>query len=486
MLLYGIVVFGMMHSNGTTMRSHLIGNVFNVSGWPYAIILPASLLYPFIGVLGMFFSRYTLINAAVVMVIGAKSLTLMLNFATITSDVVKSITTCFMFIFYTYGVGVMMINFISLGIDQLLFFASSEKLQSYIYWMVGTYCLALTLVDSCFACLALFVNNFHLVIADTTLTLLVLVISLLVTCCCKKHINIEPPPPVNPVKHIYKVIKYAWLNKYPARRSAYTYTERPSRLDLCKKRYGGPFTTDEVEDVKSFWRILMLLFSMFGVFCFDMTIGIADTYQNTSSYTSTSFPEVIAILFPSIVICGSVSMCVLMYQLVCYPFLSRYLPRLLYRMGMGLFLGFCASCCLTLLSLWLDRELFPYGLLVIPQILYGCAYFLSFVTTIEFIIAQSPLRLQGLLLGIFMLFAACSFILSAILAKKGNHWEYYAIKSVLSFLSCLTFLVASMWYKYRERNELTDINERLIIAEYTERQLASRDEDDSDDRIDIQ
>ena len=491
-LLFYALVYGMLYGHGTITHSHLMANVWNVSlsnGWSYAIILPASLLYPFIGVLGMFLSRYTLINAAVVMVVGAKSLLLILNIVTIASDVVKGIITCFIYIFYYYAMGMMIINFVPLGLDQLLF-ASSEKVQTYIYCATGTIFLVWTLVGSLFACLALFVNLFqfyHLrgvVVVDTALALLVLVISLLVACCCRKHINIEPPPPVNPVKHIYKVMKYAWLNKYPARRSAYTYTERPSRLDLCKKRYGGPFTTDEVEDVKSFWRILVLLFSMFGVFCFDVTIGIADTYQkymNESSYTSASFPEVITILYPSTVICGSVSMCVLIYQLIFYPFLSRYLPRLLHRMGMGLFLGFCASCCLTLLSLWLDRELFPYGLLAIPQVLYGCAYFLSFITTIEFIIAQSPLRLQGMLLGIFMLFAVCSFILSAILAKKGNHWEYYAIKSVLSFLSCLTFLVASMRYKYRERNELTDVNERLIIAEYTERQLASRDDSDEND-----
>ena len=77
--------------------------------------------------------------------------------------------------------------------------------------------------------------------------------------------------------------------------------------------------------------------------------------------------------------------------------------------------------------------------------------------------------------------AVCGMFIYTIsnFSKKG---EYYAIKSILSFLSCLTFLVVSMRYKYRERNELTDVNERLIIAEYTERQLASRDEDDSDDR----
>ena len=296
------------------------------------------------------------------MVIGGKSLLLIVTFVTITSDVVKSITTCFMYVFYAYALGVMTINFVPLGIDQLLF-ASSEKLQSYIYWAAGTYFLVLALVGSCFASMALFFTlnqsqfYHYSVLADTFLTVLLLVALLFVTCCCKKHINIEPPPPVNPVKHIYKVMKYAWLNKYPARRSAYTYTERPSRLDLCKERYGGPFTTDEVEDVKSFWHILVLLFSMFGVFCFNSTAGIADNYywKVDISYANMSFFEVLTILYPSVVVYGTASMCILVHQFICIPFLSRYLPRLLYRMGMGLFLGLCASCCLTLLSLWLRQ-----------------------------------------------------------------------------------------------------------------------------------
>ena len=40
--------------------------------------------------------------------------------------------------------------------------------------------------------------------------------------------------------------------------------EVPSRLDLAKKRYGGPFTTEEVENVKTFGRILLVLISLFG------------------------------------------------------------------------------------------------------------------------------------------------------------------------------------------------------------------------------
>ena len=59
---------------------------------------------------------------------------------------------------------------------------------------------------------------------------------------------------VNPVKLIGQVLNYPRKNKYPKNRSALTYWEEdyPSRLDLGKEKYGGPFSVEQVEDVKSF------------------------------------------------------------------------------------------------------------------------------------------------------------------------------------------------------------------------------------------
>ena len=61
-----------------------------------------------------------------------------------------------------------------------------------------------------------------------------------------------------------KVLKYAWKHTCPERRSAFTYWEEdiPLRIDLGKSKYGGPFTTEEVEDTKTFFSILLLLLSM--------------------------------------------------------------------------------------------------------------------------------------------------------------------------------------------------------------------------------
>jgi peptide/histidine transporter 3/4 len=43
----------------------------------------------------------------------------------------------------------------------------------------------------------------------------------------------------------------------------------PRGLDLGKVKYGGPFTTEQVEDVKAFYGILKVLFSFGRVFFLD-------------------------------------------------------------------------------------------------------------------------------------------------------------------------------------------------------------------------
>ena len=70
----------------------------------------------------------------------------------------------------------------------------------------------------------------------------------------------------NPIKLIVRVLCYARKHKYPENRSALTYWEEkaPSRLDLGKGKYGGPFTEEEVEDVKTIFRMLPLFIAIIG------------------------------------------------------------------------------------------------------------------------------------------------------------------------------------------------------------------------------
>ena len=74
------------------------------------------------------------------------------------------------------------------------------------------------------------------------------------------------PHITNPIKLIFKVLNYARKTKYPENRSALTYylDEAPSRLDIGKEKYGGPFEEEQVEDVKTVLRFLPLLLCIIG------------------------------------------------------------------------------------------------------------------------------------------------------------------------------------------------------------------------------
>ena len=63
---------------------------------------------------------------------------------------------------------------------------------------------------------------------------------------------------------VVSVLKYVKKHRYPLQRSAFTYCDDyiPSRLDFAKERYGGPFTTEQVENVKAFLRIIVVLLTI--------------------------------------------------------------------------------------------------------------------------------------------------------------------------------------------------------------------------------
>ena len=71
---------------------------------------------------------------------------------------------------------------------------------------------------------------------------------------------------------VFKVINFARKNKYPFQCSAFTYCDDyiPSRLDFAKDRYGGPFTAEQVENVKTFLRILLVLFTIGAVLVLEV------------------------------------------------------------------------------------------------------------------------------------------------------------------------------------------------------------------------
>ena len=137
-----------------------------------------------------------------------------------------------------------------------------DGLGSFLYFV---------LKDNCFGLVADSVSITQLYsLCPAIFVSLIFILDLLFT---KSWLIIEPNPPTT----IYQVLKFAAKHKAPLNRSALTYWEEdiPSRMDLGKLRYGGPFTTEQVEDVKSILRLLATSIPLWLIYlCFHIMLLI--------------------------------------------------------------------------------------------------------------------------------------------------------------------------------------------------------------------
>ena len=114
-----------------------------------------------------------------------------------------------------------------------------------------------------------------------------------------------------------------------------------------------------------------------------------------------------------------------------------------------------------------------FFVLLIPNILQGLAYILVFMTALEFICAQAPLRLKGLLIGIWYSLLAVNYLVvevSESFTISNKSWlVFHGCKVFLIFLSLMIYMCVSKRYRYRLRDEV--VNEQFLVEEIFEREL---------------
>ena len=137
------------------------------------------------------------------------------------------------------------------------------------------------------------------------------------TICCN-DVLMTKPQIFNTFKLIAQVLNYARKHKFPERRSAFTYWEEeyPSRLDLGKDKYGGPFSFEEVENIKTVLGLFSLIifispaFALFGEIKYDTS----SVLQQDNDFR----------LWISIIWCLLVISYLPVYQFVIYPLFYNY------------------------------------------------------------------------------------------------------------------------------------------------------------------
>ena len=151
-------------------------------------------------------------------------------------------------------------NILQFGIDQLID-ASVSEYKAFIVWLVFVTTINQLIIYCMLQCVTYL--QLPLLLASCNVSIAIS-LNFFINF---GHVLIKEPTTQNLCKLVYKVISYAIKHKHPRQRSAFTYCEDeiPSRIDFDKSKYREPFTTKQVEDVKTSIRIIV--YSLHGWMC---------------------------------------------------------------------------------------------------------------------------------------------------------------------------------------------------------------------------
>ena len=407
-------------------------------------------------------------------------------------------------------------NVIPFAMDQLRD-APAQDSSVFISWYVWTLYLGLLTNQLIFLVISekdsMFkfpeTSNIAITIFVAALSVIVLTTLVIFRCLLQKWerwFNTEPCK-VNPYKMVYEVTKFAYQHKIPIHRSAFTYCEDelPSRLDLGKSKYGGPFSTEQVEDVKVFYGILKVQVSI-GPVLYLANSGLIDdstlSFQLHSfgAFNSTNFATLslinTAILYALIVV--AIPSFLLLFKLPKFFSFStfRSLTRLemvsililvimLFKLGVNIAfhmeVGNNLSCVFRLSeddppAVFSLLEI--VALLLVEDVLASCSLMLLNVSFFEFICAQSPYSMKGMLIGLGFAIQGVFNLLGPALKIPFRDWKYsffscgfvyYSMNVVIGIFSFLLLTCVAKRYKYRERDEPS--RERQFAEEYYSRNI---------------
>ena len=303
---------------------------------------------------------------------------------------------------------------------------------------------------------------------------------------------------INPYKLVYKVTKFARQHMVPVNRSAFTYCEDevPSGLDLSKTKYGGPFSTEQVEDVKVLYGILRILFSLGPVFFLDFAVSTIFQIHIHEWTKQQSFGGLLKEVLLDVGLLYNLEVVLLypLYIIILRPLVSYYIPRTRYKIGMGMLV----YILVMLASLGMDvvmHEENPnlicmfnrniaddisanstfmtdppflassfYYVIIIQQTAHVFSNVMIMTSMYEFIFSQCPHAMKGLIMGLSFTIIGIFKALGSLLifpfvfywgstSKPSCGTVYYAANIAIGVVALVVYVCQAKRYKNRVRDE---------------------------------
>ena len=531
---------------------------------PYAILALVTMFYPLSGfiadvccgrlktvVIGLcFILAFILLIFLAEIIVYATKLHLLryYNYTMIFHQAEGIITLILIFISlvaFVIGLAGYQANLVQLGLDQL-FEAPSQYLSLFILYAIwafklGSLPLMITIP------LLLCSGSMHFAAIRVTalfpLIIAVLLIILLILSWRRRHWFYTEAGHENPYKTVLKIINFARKHKHPLRRSAFTFSDNyiPSRLDFAKERYGGPYTTEQVENVKTFLRILVVLFATGPIFTLEVPASYFifplfgfHTLQHNTHLEGREFCTGRHTIIGVGTLMNVLSTLVIfpLYMCFTYSMLHKKVLKLFTRLFVGAALCFLGVASMLIIDTvghslkhitadvsnhtqcmfqfytvndtsWLQYPALDmhWSVLIPPSLFLGVGPLILMTATLEFISAQSPQSMKGLLIGLFFAIRGLFQFLNSIITVPFslNHpWAsgeilehppvtncgfvYFLFTCVVGLIGLILFSVAAKKYKYRARN-VEDLFRQADIEEIFDRYITQASIDSISDDI---
>ena len=296
----------------------------------------------------------------------------------------------------------------------------------------------------------------------------------------------------DPYKLISKVLCFAIRHNKPIRRSAFTFWEntRPSRLDFGKLRYGGPYTTEQVENVKVLLNILKVILALGPFFFLEGTshiLIVSHAYINATEDSNFKFQFKNALL-------GN-GMLIPLLPVICMPvfyvlFKNFYLvinfPNMFKKIGLAygiLVISYVILCicdfisfgCFNNIMICIENTRYQLNhhffnipdiyMSLIQQVLFSFNQMLFYPPAYEFICCQSPQHMKGLVFGFFYAWKSFQQLLGTafLYGFSAIHWNshvlsntgvFYAIHVSIGAIAFIVYVAVSRKYRYRKRDDI--------------------------------
>ena len=388
------------------------------------------------------------------------------------------------------GFGVFQANIIQFGIDQLSD-ASSKEITSFITWYAVTVFASTTLM---------FISTYCTPEYAAVLVVAVCLSLALSSNFVFNHWLVKEHIINNPLPQIRKVVLYTIRNRHQLQRLPSSEEGEDqgalSRFNIAKTIYAGPFTSEQVEDVKTFFRIIGII-STFMIACSGIAVIYTARTQlvlHLRNWPINSCYERLNILWLHI---NFILAVVLVYKIIIQPLLHDYIPKI----NLSITNKFIIAVILLILSiaalLGIESASYHYQMekndtvikcffvdsdvkhtyhvdisiywIIIPGALDGFSLFIFLLSGIEFICAQAPFNMKGIIFGLaYTLYGLGSLIQSVLsipfLTKKLPAWKrapltcglwFFIIHIVIVTTSFIAVLILIKRYKQRKRSNAT-------------------------------